>query len=113
MATTETLACWNQTTQDEQNYLLYVAVGGTAVSLACFVAAPTSEQTWLIYQQLGGAVAGGTMITVVAPANLTDFSMFPGGIAPAAGKYIAFDDNWIYTFDASIDTTWQQSARSN
>lgn len=52
MAAPETLACWTQTTVDEQNYWIWVAAGGTGMSLACFVQAPYDEQTWLIYQAI-------------------------------------------------------------
>lgn len=115
MAAPETLACWTATTEDEQNYWIYVAAGGSEVSLACFAAGTGDSQRWLIYNAiLNGGGGGGTPIQeVTAPTGFSDFSMFPGGVIPATGSYLALDDNFIWTLNALVDTTWQQSPRAN
>lgn len=84
------------------------------MSLACFVQAPYDEQTWLIYQALSGGGGGGTpALVVTAPTSLSDSSMFPGGVFPATGEYLAMDINWIYSYNSAVDSEWQQTPRSN
>lgn len=83
------------------------------MSLNCFNATTYSDQTWQIFQQLGGGGGGGPIQLETAPTTFSDSSMFPGGVFPATGAYQAYDENYIWSFDASVDTGWQQSARSN
>jgi hypothetical protein len=46
------------------------------------------------------------------PANLSDFSMFPNGLAPSQGLWIAMDDNWTYTYQYG-QSGWQKTPRAN
>lgn len=121
-----TLTCFSQP-DNLQRYYIYLGVlqlisatGGTydAVDFKCFVGAPDNVQRWYIEQALLAAASGasGNVQFVNAPSGgdpFNDSSMFPGGTFPTEGKYEAWDINWIWTFDAEIDTTWQQTPRSN
>lgn len=53
----------------------------------------------------GGSGGGGIPQTTVAPANITDFSMF-GGVAPTTGVYFAPRDQiTLWTIEGG-DTQW-------
>lgn len=56
----------------------------------------------------GGGVNGIAVET--APANFTDFSMFPNGQAPATGTYIALTPTKQWLFTAG-DTQWRYTDR--
>ena len=45
------------------------------------------------------------------PRNLTDFFMFPGGIAPTSGLYVAADDLYTYTLKGGVGCTWAYERR--
>ena len=61
----------------------------------------------VLLTQLATNGSGGNAITeVTAPANFTDFSMFPNGMAPVSGTYQALTSTrqWLYV---AGDTQWR------
>lgn len=59
---------------------------------------------------LDSGSGGGAFTEVIAPANFTDFSMFPNGTPPTTGVYIAFTptQEWVYV---GGDTQWRYTDR--
>lgn len=96
---------------------LYVIALGyvTLLQLNSYFDDPTTEPGWNLsaWQMALGIVPGTVALSYVdPPANFTDFSTLPGGVAPLAGGYIAMDDNYIWSIKGG-ETSWQQSTRSN
>lgn len=52
-------------------------------------------------------ITGGRLLIVAAPASPTDFSMFPGGTAPATGSFEATDAAYCYRYVAGWPE-WQR-----
>jgi hypothetical protein len=115
----ETLSCFNAGSQASQLWKIYEALRGIgstvpAITQACFIAGTEASQLYNVYLAILGLTGGGSFPTIVtAPTTFTDYSMFPGGVFPASGIYQAYSSNYLWTLDASVDTTWQQSPRSN
>lgn len=59
---------------------------------------------------VNGSVDAGAAIAVDSPSSETDFSVLPGGVAPATGSYIAIDTNIIWTIKGG-ETEWKTSSR--
>lgn len=113
------LACFNGGGQANQLWAIFQALRGAGstvsdITQSCFIAGTEASQLWNVYRAILGLSGGGGFPTIVtAPTSFTDFSMFPGGVIPASGYYEAFDANFFWTLDPTIDSTWQQSTRSN
>jgi hypothetical protein len=59
-----------------------------------------------LYAGQGGGGGGSYPQTVTAPANITDFSMFSGGVAPTSGVYFApRDQSTLWTIEGG-DSQW-------
>jgi len=49
---------------------------------------------------------------VTAPANSSDFSMFPGSVHPTQYEWAAMDNQYFYSFNSATDTQWRRSWRA-
>lgn len=56
---------------------------------------------------IGGGSSGTAAQVVTAPSSDSDFSMFPGGVAPSSGVYFAPRDNATIWSFAAGQTTWK------
>lgn len=52
----------------------------------------------------------GVVLDTTIPTSKTDFSMFPGNVAPTAGSYQALDTNTLWTIKGG-ESFWQTSNR--
>lgn len=103
----------NPNFQDREWDILYKAVADLNGILTNGMQPNAQDRVWdLLYKlttNIGLVASGGSSggVVVTAPANINDFSMFPGGVAPSSGVYFAPRDNGsIWEYSAG-QTTWK------
>lgn len=67
----------------------------------------------IVAGQGGGGDTSGSAQVVTTPANVTDFSMLPGGVAPTSGVYFAPRDLSTLWTIAAGDTQWTVVDKNN
>lgn len=104
---------------DHEYDLLYKAVAALEPYVSNFQAPKWGDHRWdLLYKLTNniGSISGGgsgSAQVVTAPANTTDFSMLPGGVAPTSGVYWAPRDNsTLWTIQGGSDQ-WRVVDQNN
>jgi len=88
--------------------LFLIILGMSPSSIPAVLDTATFRRLSLQATSAGGGV--GSTTSTIAPSSVTDFSMFEGGVAPASGTYIAFDNLNIWTLKGG-ETQWSSTPR--